>query len=201
MPRDAKATRARILQAAHRQFFRHGFARVKMSDIASAAKLTKRTLYHHFDSKDSLLEAMLVDQHELSSLTYARTFVNADGGPDALVRSLFDNLETWAASKTFHGSGFTRLATELGDLRGHPAMRLAGRHKATIEALFVEALSERGVSNAQTLAREVLLLMEGAMIMVLLHGDIAYMRTAAEAAHKLVGDRIHLSHASSPRSR
>lgn len=186
MPRSAETTRARILQAAHQQFFRHGFARVKMSDIAKAAGLTKRTLYHHYDSKDSLLEAMLEAQHDLSSRTYARTFVNSEGGPKDLVRRLFADLETWASGKTYLGSGITRLATELGDLRGHPAMRLAGRHKATIEALFAEALAERGVQNAGDLAREVLLLMEGGMILVLIHGDVVYMRTAAEAAMKLV---------------
>lgn len=186
MPRNAETTRAQILQAAHQQFFRHGFARVKMIDIAKAAGLTKRTLYHHYDSKDSLLEAMLEAQNDLSSLTYARTFVNSEGGPYDLVRSLFTDLETWASDKTYLGSGITRLAAELGDLRGHPAMRLAGRHKATIEALFAEALAKRGVSNAENLAREIILLMEGAMILVLIHGDVVYMRTASEAAMKLL---------------
>lgn len=186
MPRDAEATRNRILQAAHRQFFRHGFARVKMRDIAAAAGLTKRTLYHHFDSKDSLLEAMLENQHALSSRSYADTFADTGGSAGSLVRHLFDDLEAWAGGKAYHGSGFTRLATELGDLPGHPAMRLAARHKATIETLFAQALAARGAGDAQTLAREVLTLVEGAMIMVLIHGDIACLRTAADAAMKLV---------------
>ncbi len=186
MPRDAEVTRGRILQAAHRLFFRQGFARVKMSDIASAANLTKRTLYHHFTSKDALLEAMLEYQHRLSSETYAKIFADTDGGPEALVRRLFNDLETWAETKQFLGSGFTRLATELGDFRGHPAMRFAGLHKATLEALFTEALAGRGVVNAGHLAREVWLLMEGAMILVLIHGDRSYVEVAAEAAVKLV---------------
>ena len=186
MPRNAKATRALILHAAHRQFFRQGFARVKMSDIASAAGLTKRTLYHHFDSKDSLLEAMLEFQHELSSESYARSFAKAPGGHEALVRRLFEDLEAWANGKTFLGSGFTRLATELGDLRGHPAMRLARMHKATLEKLFADELAVRGAENAEQLARKVWLLMEGAMIMMLIHCDIAYIRTASNAAINLV---------------
>lgn len=186
MPRDARITRERILTAAHVAFFRQGFTRVKMSDIARAAGLTKRTLYHHYDSKDALLNAMLEHQHELSTETYARSFRETDGGPDAYVRRLFDDLETWAESAHFLGSGFTRLASELGDLRGHPAMRLAHRHKATLEALFSDGLESRGIADADRLAREVWVLMEGAMILVLLHRDVGYVEVARDAALKLV---------------
>ena len=187
MPRDAGKTRERILKAAHQMFFRRGFTRVKMSEIADAAGLTKRTLYHHYDSKDSLLEAMLEHQHELSTQTYATSFRETGGGPEAFVGSLFDDLETWARSEYFLGSGFTRLATELGDLRGHPAMRLAHVHKATLESLFSEGLKNRGVADPDRLAREVWVLMEGAMIMALLHNDSSYVHVARDAALKLVG--------------
>lgn len=187
MPRDARITRERILKAAHQRFFRQGFARVTMSDIASAAGLTKRTLYHHYDSKDALLEAMLEHQLELSTQTYARSFTQTGGGAEDFVRRLFVDLERWANGKQYLGSGFTRLATELGDLRGHPAVRLARRHKATVEELFADGLEMRGMADAERLAQEVWLLIEGAMIMVLLHNDSSLMGVARDAALKLVG--------------
>ena len=187
MPRDARVTRERILTAAHLMFFRRGFARVNMNEIAKAAGLTKRTLYHHFDSKDSLLEAMLEHQHQLSAQTYARHFSETGGGIDEFVARLFDDLEDWAKKKDFLGSGFTRLATELGDMRGHPAMRLAHLHKTTIEALFAQGLKIRGEANAAMLAREIWVVLEGAMIMALLHRDSGYVSVARGAALKLVG--------------
>ena len=55
MPRSAEQTRKRILESAYRLFRRQGYNRVTMDDIAAAAALTKRTLYHHFTSKDQLL--------------------------------------------------------------------------------------------------------------------------------------------------
>lgn len=186
MPRHAAITRERILKAAHRMFFRRGYARVTMDEIAKEARLTKRTLYHHYESKDALLEAMLEQQHDLTTRTYARNVEETDGGAEAFVARLFDDLETWANSKTYVGSGFTRLASELGDLRGHPAMRLAHLHKATIEALFADGLRERGAEDPDRLAREVWILTEGAMTMVLLHHDASYVGAAREAALKLV---------------
>ena len=94
MPRDAAVTRDRILKAAHRMFFRRGYARVTMDEIAREARLTKRTLYHHYESKDALLEAMLEHQHDLTAQTYARIVEETDGGAEAFVARLFDDLET-----------------------------------------------------------------------------------------------------------
>ena len=73
MPRDADKTRKRILDAAYGQFRRRGYSRVSMDEIAGATKVTKRTLYYHFESKDALLTAVLEAQHQLA-LDAFRTF-------------------------------------------------------------------------------------------------------------------------------
>ena len=65
MPRDARQTRRRILDAAYREFRRKGFVRVNVDEIAAASRITKRTLYAHFRSKDVLLAAALQAQIEL----------------------------------------------------------------------------------------------------------------------------------------
>ena len=59
MPRSATQTRERILDGAYMLFRRRGYSRVTMDDIAAEARLTKRTLYHHFESKDQLLSQVL----------------------------------------------------------------------------------------------------------------------------------------------
>ena len=70
MPRTAQLTRKRILQAAYGLFRKQGFNRVTMDEIASAAGLTKRTLYHHFESKDRLLADVLEEQDQLALLAF-----------------------------------------------------------------------------------------------------------------------------------
>lgn len=189
MPRDAQATKARILAAAHRCFFRQGFARVGMKDIAGAAQVTKRTLYQHFDSKDALLEAMLAHQAELSLRTYAENFDRAPRDAVGLVREIFDDLGVWAEGPHYLGSGFTRLAMELCDMPGHPAMRFARQHKATVEGLLARQFAECGTAAPERLARQVWMLMEGAMLMSLLHGGNAYFDAAAVAARRLTAPR------------
>ena len=52
-------TRNRVFEIAAEVFHRKGYDNTSMSDIASAAGLTKAGLYHHIDSKESLLYTVL----------------------------------------------------------------------------------------------------------------------------------------------
>lgn len=186
MPRSAEITRKRILDAAYTLFRRRGYARVSMDQIAVAAALTKRTLYHHFESKDQLLAAVLKAQHAMALAAY-RTFGDRlSGTPEAIVDELFRDLAAWSDSPRWAGSGFTRLVIELADLPGHPARAIARRHKAVLEAQFAERLRLAGVEHAKERAREVWLLSEGAISLILVHGDRKYAAAAASAAKRLI---------------
>jgi AcrR family transcriptional regulator len=191
MARSAAATRAKILTAAYRLIRRRGFARTKMNDIAAGAALTKRTLYQHFDSKDALLAAMLEMQHALSMAAFVGMIDRTEPDSGQLVETLFADLAAWSTAKEWEGSGFTRLAVELADLPGHPARRMARRHKAALERHLSERLDGAGVSEAARVAREILLLLEGTMVMILIHGDRSYAGAAASVARRLLQSREH----------
>ena len=49
----------RIVQAARRHFFLHGFRGVTMDDLAAELGMSKKTLYACFESKTALLQAVL----------------------------------------------------------------------------------------------------------------------------------------------
>ncbi|MGH3345029.1 MAG: TetR/AcrR family transcriptional regulator [Carbonactinosporaceae bacterium] len=53
------ATRAGLLDSALQLFAERGYARTSLDDIASATRVTKGALYHHFDGKQALFEAVL----------------------------------------------------------------------------------------------------------------------------------------------
>ena len=190
MPRSAEQTRGRILEAAYKLFRRQGYNRVTMDDIAKAAELTKRTLYHHFNSKDQLLADVLESQHHLALQAFRTFGDNLSGSAETIVEAMFQDLAVWADRPRWAGSGFTRLVIELADLPGHPARLIARRHKAQLEKCFAELLSRSGVDRPNELARAVWLLSEGAISLILIHGDRGYSAAASEAAITLV--RHHL---------
>lgn len=190
MPRSAVATRNRILDAAYKLFRRQGFNRVSMDEIALVAKLTKRTLYHHFRSKDQLLADVLEAQHELALQAF-RTFGDRlSGSPETIVEGMFQELAVWADKPRWAGSGFTRLVIELADLPGHPARVIARRHKAQLESCLAKLLENSGIARSRELARAIWLLSEGAISLILVHGDRGYSSAAAEAAKILVRHHV-----------
>jgi hypothetical protein len=110
-------------------------------------------------------------------------------GSEAMIDSLFSQLAEWASKPRWSGAGFTRVVVELADLRGHPARAIARRHKASVEAWLTSRLAKAGVVSPRERAREVTLLMEGAMMLMLIHGDLTYAKSAADAAKQLVGKK------------
>ena len=188
MPRSA--TRQKILDAAYVQFRRKGFTRVSLDEIAVGAKVTKRTLYHHFESKDALLAAVLERQHELEILTWDGFTNEFARQPRLMITKMFDDLTKWSSRPRWAGSGFSRLAMELADLPGHPARIIAKRHKAAVEARFAEMLAVGNVSSPKLRAREIWLIAEGAMNCILFHGDPSYAETAKGIALQVIGHPV-----------
>jgi AcrR family transcriptional regulator len=186
MPRSSAPTRQTILDAAYGLFRRKGFTRVSMDEIAAKASVTKRTLYYHFASKDSLLAEVLEAQHALALAAFRTFGENLAGSPEAIIDKLFKDLAVWSDSPRWAGSGFTRLVIELADVRGHPARLIARRHKAMLEGHLADLLARADVASPRELAREIWLLSEGAISLILVHGDRSYAAAAAEAARKLI---------------
>ena len=138
MKRKPDETRARILAAAYALFYRKGFHRTSLDEIALKAKVTKRTLYYHFRSKDELAGAMLEHRHAFVVDQVAKWIEPPRGraepgilGARKLIDRLFKEIADWAKRGSvgtmrwtgphWTGSGFTRMAVELADLPGHPA--------------------------------------------------------------------------------
>jgi TetR/AcrR family transcriptional regulator len=57
--RNPEQTRRRIVDAALKEFARHGFAGARVDAIARAARINKRMLYHYFEDKQGLFREVL----------------------------------------------------------------------------------------------------------------------------------------------
>lgn len=189
MPRNSAVTRARILDAAYRLLYRRGFARVSMDDIAEAAGITKRSIYFHFESKDQLVGAVLEAQQRQALAMFEVWGRQASSSPAGFLSNLFIQLRRWAESPRWQGSGYTRLTMELADLPGHPARKAAHKHKAAMEEWLAVKLASLGARNSKRLAREAMLLAEGCISLILIHGDPGYASAAAAAAKRLADRR------------
>jgi AcrR family transcriptional regulator len=57
--RDAEATKARILEAAKKEFAKKGLGGARVDVIAEKANANKRMIYHYFESKEALFQTVL----------------------------------------------------------------------------------------------------------------------------------------------
>jgi AcrR family transcriptional regulator len=188
MRRSAEQTRLRILDASFDLFWRQGFLRVSMDEIAARVGITKRALYQHFRSKDDLMAAVLVQASDLA-MRRLHDFRRPVANDSEFIDSYFTQLGQWGAKPKYSGAGFTRVAVELADLRGHPARAIVRKHKLAVQKWITEELASTGVSSATDRAREVMLLTEGAMVLMLIHGDQSWAAVAAGAAKILIQNR------------
>lgn len=189
MARDPEATRQRILKAADDLFYEEGILKVSVDAIAERAGVTKRTLYYHYRSKDDLIAAYL-EAREGSTLSRNQHWMAKTKGPmSARLKGMFGELEAWASRPRWKGCGFARAAAELAGLPGHPALAVASRHKHTFEAWFRAGLEAEGYDDAATKARQIMILLDGAITEILIHRDPSYARSAAAAIDALLAPR------------
>lgn len=76
----SEATRAALLETATAMFAERGFARTSLDDIAVATQVTRGAVYHHFESKQAVFEAVF---DALEQDMSARVTAAAAGQPDA----------------------------------------------------------------------------------------------------------------------
>ncbi len=183
---DADQTRERIIEAAARLFYSEGIRAASVDAIAEKAGITKKTLYYHFRSKDELVAAYLQSRDQPTLDLYARWFDQTPGSAADKVRGLFAEFARSADTTKWKGCGFQRTAAELASTPGHPALKAGASHKKRFETWLADALSREGTRNAQAIARSIVVLLDGAAAVMLVHRDKAYVEAAGAVAATLV---------------
>ena len=189
MPEKRRTTRDRILDAANRLFYAEGIRATSVDAIADKARVTKKTLYYHFRSKDDLVAAYLASRDQPNLALFAKWFDETEGGIAEKVRAIFLNLAKSARHPRWKGCGFLRTAAELANMPGHPAVKVGAAHKRKFETWLTGMIAAAGLPDADMLGRQVVLLMDGAFSTMLVHRDPAYVEAAGAAAATLLQGR------------
>jgi AcrR family transcriptional regulator len=183
---DSDQTRERIVAAAARLFYNEGIRAASVDAIAEKAGVTKKTLYYHFRSKDQLIAAYLESRDQPTLDLYARWFEQTPGSAADKIRGLFAEFARATNTMKWKGCGFLRTAAELANTPGHPALKAGASHKKRFEAWLADALTREGISNAKTAAQSIVVLLDGAASVMLVHRDPAYVEAAGAVAASLV---------------
>jgi hypothetical protein len=81
-----------------------------------------------------------------------------------------------------------RAAAELANSPGHPALKVGSAHKKKFESWLAGRITAEGLDNAALRARQIMILLEGAVAQILIHRDPSYAQAAGQAAAMLLTD-------------
>ena len=147
----ARAKRDQILAGARRVFLRNGFAAASTDAIAAEAKVSKRTLYVYYPSKEELFAGIMrelsLENPQIRALESMEEMT--PGSEEELRRDLLELANKIVATMMQPGY-LALLRTTIADTHRFP--QLGGLFRATVPeramrsfAVFIERSRERGV--------------------------------------------------------
>ncbi|WGT66499.1 TetR/AcrR family transcriptional regulator [Variovorax paradoxus] len=118
-----KSTREQIVDAADQLFYKRGFEATSFADIAKVVNISRGNFYHHFKTKDEILDAVIAARVGQTRGMLAQWEAC---GPDPMsrIRSFIHILVANQALIMRHGCPVGTLSTELAKL-DHPSLKQA----------------------------------------------------------------------------
>lgn len=149
--------REAILGAAVAEFTAHGIRAVSADRIITDAGVSKVTFYRHFPTKDDLVVAYL--ESELGRVQRAVAATGAGSAPGQWGAALADEI----CRPGFRGCPFINAAAEYPD-SSHPARAVVARFREWMITAIAGALAAQGVADSARVARQVMMLRDGALV-------------------------------------
>jgi AcrR family transcriptional regulator len=181
--RPADEARTSILAAADRLFYEQGIAAVGVDAVAEAARVTKRTLYYHFASKEELIAAYLEARDEVTLAALRDTPNDRGPRPGDRILGVFDHVERWSATAEYRGCPFNNAVAEKSTSPRVTA--IARRHKATVQSWFARQAEEGGAHYADDVGAQLLVLLDGA-----LNGAAVFASAQAAAVARTMAEAL-----------
>jgi AcrR family transcriptional regulator len=185
---DPSRTRAAIVEAAAPLLYERGLDGVGVAELCARLGMSKETLYRHFGTKDGLVQAVLEARSERVHDWMAAAVEAAGDDPAGQLGAVFDALGRWYAEPGFRGCAMVNAATQHHD---EPVRTLTARHLTRYLDLLTRIAARAGAADPDALARQLLMLVEGATVVAAHHG-------AADAAAQARGAALTLLAAASP---
>ncbi|WP_322011683.1 TetR/AcrR family transcriptional regulator [Paraburkholderia sp. J12] len=194
--------RERLLEAAEALIYAGGIHATGVDAIVREAGAARKSFYTWFESKDALVAAALARRDERWMRWFIEGTLKRGASPEARLFGMFDVLREWFASEGFHGCAFLNAAGEIAS-PDDPIRVVAREHKERLLDFVREQcdalIAERGAArrHVERLARQWLILMDGAIGVALVSGDADAALDARAAAKPLLDT---LPGATAPRS-
>lgn len=193
-----RSARDRLLEAADRLFYDEGIHNVGIDRVLEQSGVAKGSLYYNFGGKDDLVRTYLENRHAKWAARIDEELAGATT-PDAKILAVFDALAALFAAPDFRGCAFINAAAEA---QTGSAEELATKDFRTwLHELFSALVTATGYGDSDKLARQLVMLYDGANISAQLDHNPAVAAAARDAAADLLDTAGGRREPPAPRSR
>lgn len=187
----AAGARERLLDAAETLIYAGGIHATGVDAIVKRSGAARKSFYAHFESKEALVAAALERRDACWMAWFVEATKKRGKTPRARLVGMFDVLREWFEQADFHGCAFLNAAGEI-ERADDPIRVVVREHKARLLAFVREQLDAHAAQAGADrrfvarLARQWLVLIDGAIGVALVSGDASAARDARAAAELLL---------------
>lgn len=182
--KKALSASEKILNAAERLFYEEGIQAVGIDRIIQEAGVAMNTLYNYFPSKDVLVEQCLRNR-DIKWRKWFNSYTRPQASLKENILSLFDALNDWFHESNFRGCAFINAAGELGNSKPD-VYKISKEHKENIYLDVLKLCLDSNIPDAEKLAQQFMVLIEGAIVRAYLNDDKDAAICAKEIAAMLL---------------
>ncbi|MCU1490600.1 MAG: TetR/AcrR family transcriptional regulator [Acidimicrobiaceae bacterium] len=178
------SARERLLEAASELFYAEGVHTVGIDRIIERAGVAKASLYAIFGSKEGLVRAYLLARHDRTRERMERELAVRFTTPRERLIGVFEVQGLSFAEPGFRGCAFIGASTESSS--GASIAVVTEDYRSWVRALFLDLAEEAGATDPAGLARQLILLYDGAGISAWMDHDPTAALAARAVASALV---------------
>lgn len=177
--------RERLLLAASKLFCRFGINAVGIDAVVAEAATAKATLYKTFGSKELLVEAVLEREGRIWRDWFIGALNAGTATPLQRLGRIFPLLGEWFAEERFYGCPFINAIGE-HDKHEQRLRTITLSHKSAVLDRIGELARDAGASDPLTLAHQIGLLIDGAIVVAMITRDPNTALLAGDTAQQLI---------------
>jgi AcrR family transcriptional regulator len=185
------SARERLLAAAEALIYAGGIHATGVDAIVKQSGTARKSFYTHFESKDALVAAALERRDERWMNWFIAGTQRRGKTARKRLLGMFEVLREWFASEDFHGCAFLNAAGEIASA-DDPIRIVARKHKERLldfvrsQCDAFAAESDMDARRAARLSRQWLILLDGAIAVALVSGEVDAALEAQTAARVLL---------------
>lgn len=181
--------RQHLVDTAIELFSAHGYHGTGIDRIAEEANVSKKTMYHHFRSKEELILAALKQHDGVFRNEFMRAVDSQGGTAYERLLSIFDVAHAWFSNNKFYGCMYINAIGEYSE--PNTSIREVCKEYKRLMLSYIEELTKAAnIPNAPAVAASIALLLEGSIVTAQVSGAPECATTAREAARVLIDNAL-----------